>query len=76
MDIFFYWNDFMTQLILINTPKHETNQIAINRMFGMYVSKWDIALSALVITMLPVLVIFVLLQRRILDGIEDGAIKG
>jgi raffinose/stachyose/melibiose transport system permease protein len=76
MDIFFYWNDFMTQLILINIPRYETNQIAINRMFGMYVSKWDIALSALVITMLPVLVVFVLLQKRILDGIEDGAIKG
>jgi raffinose/stachyose/melibiose transport system permease protein len=76
MDIFFYWNDFMTQLILINTPRYETNQIAINRMFGMYVSKWDIALSALVITMLPVLVVFVLLQKRILDGIEAGAVKG
>jgi raffinose/stachyose/melibiose transport system permease protein len=76
MDIFFYWNDFMTQLILINTPRYETNQIAINRMFGMYVSKWDIALSALATTMLPVLAVFVLLQKRILDGIEDGAIKG
>jgi raffinose/stachyose/melibiose transport system permease protein len=76
MDIFFYWNDFMTQLILINNTRLETVQIGINRMFGMFSSKWDVALPALVITMLPILVIFIVLQKNIMDGIEAGAVKG
>jgi raffinose/stachyose/melibiose transport system permease protein len=76
MDIFFYWNDFMTQLILINNSRLETIQIGINRMFGMFSSRWDIALPALVITMLPILIIFIILQKKIMGGIEAGAVKG
>jgi raffinose/stachyose/melibiose transport system permease protein len=76
MDIFFYWNDFMTQLILINNSRFETIQIGINRMFGQFSSRWDIALPALVTTMLPLLIIFIVLQKKIMDGIEAGAVKG
>jgi raffinose/stachyose/melibiose transport system permease protein len=76
MDIFFYWNDFMTQLILINNIRLETIQIGINRMFGMFSSKWDIALPALITTMLPILIIFIMLQKKIIDGIEEGSVKG
>lgn len=76
MDIFFYWNDFMTQLILINNSRFETIQIGINRMFGQFSARWDIALSALVTTMLPLLVVFIVLQKKIIGGIEAGAVKG
>jgi raffinose/stachyose/melibiose transport system permease protein len=76
MDIFFYWNDFMTQLILINNSRFETIQIGINRMFGQFSARWDIALPALVTTMLPLLIVFIVLQKKIMDGIEAGAVKG
>jgi raffinose/stachyose/melibiose transport system permease protein len=76
MDVFWIWNDFITQMILLTSPRNETLQIGINRMFGMYSSKWDIALPALSMAMLPILIVFVLLQKRIMDGVEAGAIKG
>jgi raffinose/stachyose/melibiose transport system permease protein len=76
MDIFFYWNDFMTQLILINNSHFETIQIGINRMFGQFSARWDIALPALVTAMLPLMVIFIILQKKIMNGIEAGAVKG
>ncbi|WP_238721364.1 carbohydrate ABC transporter permease [Diplocloster agilis] len=76
MDIFWLWNDFMTPLILLNNGKYDTIQLGINKLFGMYSSKWDIALPALVITMLPILVVFVLLQKKIMSGVVAGAVKG
>lgn len=42
----------------------------------MYASKWDIALAALVMSMIPTIIAFLLLQKQILGGVSDGATKG
>ncbi|MCI1727016.1 MAG: carbohydrate ABC transporter permease [Lachnospiraceae bacterium] len=76
MDIFWIWNDFMVPLITLNNGKMSTIQLAISKLFGQYSSKWDIALPALVITLIPILVVFIVLQKRIVDGITAGAVKG
>nr|WP_215180054.1 hypothetical protein [Paenibacillus albidus] len=76
MDIFWVWNDFMVPLILLNNEKLSTLQLAINRLFGMYSSRWDVALSALSMSMLPIIILFILLQKKIIRGIFAGAVKG
>ena len=64
MDLFWVWNDFMIP------------QTLLNKLFGMYASKWDIALAALVMSMVPTIIAFLLLQKQILGGVSDGATKG
>lgn len=76
MDMFWVWNDFMVPLIMMNNDRLLTIQLAISRLFGQYSSKWDIALPALVMTMLPIVIVFVLLQKKIMDGVIAGAVKG
>ncbi|AHV97920.1 carbohydrate ABC transporter permease [Paenibacillus sabinae] len=76
MDMFWVWNDFMIPLVLLNNQKLSTVQLAINRLFGMYNSRWDIALPALTMSMLPIIVIFILLQKKIVGGVMAGAVKG
>ncbi|MFC5468150.1 carbohydrate ABC transporter permease [Cohnella suwonensis] len=76
MDMFWVWNDFMIPLVLLNNETHSTVQLAVNRLFGMYNSRWDVALPALSMSMLPIIVVFVLLQRRIVGGVMAGAVKG
>ena len=53
-----------------------TIQLSISRLFGQYASKWDIALPALVMTILPIVIVFILLQKKIMDGVIAGAVKG
>lgn len=76
MDMFWIWNDFIVPLILMNNQKLMTIQLAISRLFGQYASKWNIALPALTLTMLPIVIVFILLQKKIINGVVAGAVKG
>lgn len=76
MDMFWVWNDFMVPLIMMNNERLMTIQLSISRLFGQYASKWDIALPALVMTLIPIVVVFILLQKKIMDGVIAGAVKG
>lgn len=76
MDMFWVWNDFMVPLVLLNNESHSTVQLAVNRLFGMYNSRWDVALPALSMSMLPIIIVFLLMQRKIVGGVMAGAIKG
>lgn len=76
MDMFWVWNDFIVPLIMMNNERLMTIQLSISRLFGQYSSKWDIALPALVMTMIPIVTVFILLQKKIMEGVIAGAVKG
>lgn len=76
MDLFWVWNDVQVSLILLNNQKLSTIQLAINRLFDAYASKWDIALPALVMAILPMLIVYLILQKYIIEGVSSGAVKG
>jgi raffinose/stachyose/melibiose transport system permease protein len=75
-DIFWVWNEFQIALIFLNASKLRTIQLAINQMFGQFSTKWDIALPGLIISLLPILAVFLLLQRYVVAGVMSGAVKG
>ncbi len=66
----------MLPLIVISDNKKYTLLLSTNTLFGQYSSDWSAILSALVIAALPVIVFYALLQKQILKGITDGAMKG
>jgi raffinose/stachyose/melibiose transport system permease protein len=74
-DLFWIWNEFQIALIFLNTRKLQTIQLAINSMFGQFSTKWDIALAGLLISLTPIIVVFLLLQKYIVAGIMQGAVK-
>jgi raffinose/stachyose/melibiose transport system permease protein len=76
MDVFWVWNDFMVPLVALNNADLSTIQLAINRLFGMYNSRWDVALPALVMSLVPIVAVFLALQKNIMSGILMGAVKG
>ena len=76
LDLFWIWNDYIVALTLLNKPELMTLQLAINKLFGLYSNQWDIALPAIVISILPILVINVLMQKKIVSGVASGAVKG
>ena len=76
LDLFWIWNDYIVALTLLNTSDLMTLQLAINKLFGLYSNQWDVALPAIVISILPILVINVIMQKKSVAGVAAGAVKG
>lgn len=70
------WNEFLLTSIILQKKELRTIQLAINTLFGEHTNQWDIALPALVMSMIPLLIFFLVSQRRIVEGIAVGAVKG
>lgn len=75
-NVLWIWNDFLLPLIILSDNKKYTLLLSTNTLFGQYSSDWSAILSALVIAALPVILFYALLQKQILKGITDGAMKG
>ena len=76
LEAFWIWNDYNIAVILLNSRTTKTIQVAIHALFAQTYSQWDIALPALMISMMPIIVMNILLQKKIFAGMTAGAIKG
>lgn len=71
------WNDIITnQLIIGGKAKAFNLQNALYMQFSAQTSDWEHALPGIVISMIPSLIFFVLMQKHIVGGITAGAVKG
>jgi raffinose/stachyose/melibiose transport system permease protein len=70
------WNDFFLPVIFLNTPDLRTVQVAIYSFLGRYSNDWVHMFPILVLGMLPVLIIYLFLQKYIVSGIMAGSVKG
>lgn len=71
------WNDFLLPLLMLTDSDRYTLLLSTNMLFGQYNNNdWSAILATLVMAMLPVIILYLLLQKYILNGIVDGAIKG
>jgi len=70
------WNDFIWPLILLQDPSKQTATLGLLSLRGMYLADWAILSAGLVITFMPVLVIYFVLQRHFVQGLTMGALKG
>ena len=76
INTFWFWNDFLLPQLILSKKELQTIPIAVNAFFGQYVMKWDLALPALVMAMIPAVLVFLLFQKYIVEGMVSGAVKG
>ena len=69
------WNDFFIGFLLLRTPDVQTIPLGLVAFFQQYDSLWNLYFAALMITTLPVIIIFVLMQRQFIAGLTAGAVK-
>lgn len=70
------WNDFFLAFLLLRDPALQTIPLGLVNFFQRYESQWHLYFAALIITTLPVIVVFVLMQRQFIAGLTAGAVKG
>ncbi len=77
LNLLWIWNDFLLPLLMITDSDNYTILLSINMLFGQYNNNdWTAILASLILSMLPIVTIYLLLQKHIVRGISDGAIKG
>lgn len=70
------WNDFTMPLYYLNNSRKWPMTLAVYNFFGAYENSWNLVSADIVLTLLPVLLIFILGQKYIVGGVSAGAVKG
>ncbi len=70
------WSDFLLPLYYLNNSAYWPMTLAVYNFFGQFQQDWNLVSADIVLTVLPVLVIYLLGQRFILSGLTSGAVKG
>jgi multiple sugar transport system permease protein len=70
------WNDFMWPLIVLSDQSHYTLPVAVANLVGEHVQDVELMMAGSVITVVPVLVLFIFLQRYYIAGLMVGSVKG
>ena len=70
------WNDYILPLIVLSDQKKYTIQIAIKSFIGMNGVNWNAVLAASIISIVPIIILFMFLQKYIIGGIATTGVKG
>lgn len=70
------WNDFMWPLIVLSDQELYTLPVALASLSREHVQDHELMMAGSVVTTLPVLIVFLLLQRHYLQGLMAGSVKG
>lgn len=70
------WNDFLGPMIYLKTQSKKTLQIGLRMFISQYSSEYGLIMAGSVISLIPVLIIFLSLQKYFVEGIASTGIKG
>ncbi|HSJ14646.1 MAG TPA: carbohydrate ABC transporter permease [Longimicrobiales bacterium] len=70
------WNDFMWPLIVLSDDRMFTLPVALANLSGERVQDTELMMAGSVLTVLPVMLVFLVLQRYYVEGITLGSVKG
>lgn len=75
LDSLWFWNDYLLPSLSVNKEGMYTIPLKMFYFFGEFNKQWHLALAALVLVIVPIVILFVVLQKHVVKGISDGAVK-
>ncbi|CAM2914233.1 carbohydrate ABC transporter permease [Vibrio diazotrophicus] len=70
------WNDFLGPMIYLTETKLKTIQIGLRMFISQYSAEYGLIMAASVVSLIPVLIVFLTLQRFFVEGIASSGLKG
>lgn len=70
------WNDFTMPLYYLNNSTKWPMTLAVYNFFGAFENSWNLVSADIILTLLPVLIVFILGQKYIVGGVAAGSVKG
>jgi len=75
LDVLWIWNDYLLPSLVLLSPKERTLPLSTYSFFNTYSVDFAPLMAGIVLTILPVLVIYLFCQKQIIKGVVQGAIK-
>ena len=76
IDAMAFWNDYLLPSLVLGRRQLYTIPIATRVFYGTYSTDIGLVMAALLLAMLPILILYLFLQRYIVAGVTSGAVKG
>lgn len=75
LDVLWVWNDFLLPSLVLVNDNVRTLPLSTFYFFGKYTANYNVAMAALVLVLIPVLIFYFVMQKKIIAGIVEGALK-
>ena len=71
-----YWNDFYMPMVLLGNKNVRTLTLAIYQYIGQFTKYMSESMAAVIVTLIPIVIIYFLFSSQIVEGLTGGAVKG
>lgn len=75
LNVLAFWNDYLLPSLVLGEKKLYTLPLSTYSFYGTYSADYGVIMAALILTVAPILVLYLFLQRHIIDGVVAGAVK-
>jgi arabinosaccharide transport system permease protein len=70
------WNDYIWPLVVLTKDQMFTVSLGLPTLVGPYSQEYGAVMAGSFLSTVPIMIIFLIMQRRFIEGITQGAVKG
>ncbi|WP_245693666.1 carbohydrate ABC transporter permease [Sediminibacillus halophilus] len=76
LNFIYNWNEFSFALVLINDPAFQTLPLGLANFAGQFTTNYGAQMAGLTMSLIPIIAIYLMLEKEIVKGMTAGAVKG
>jgi multiple sugar transport system permease protein len=69
------WNEFAASLVILTTAENQPLSVALTKFVGQYSTSWQYVFGVSIVGIVPVVILFALIERRLVSGLTAGGVK-
>ena len=69
------WNEFAASLVILTTDENQPLSVALTKFVGQYETAWQNVFGVSIVSIVPVVILFALIERRLIAGLTAGSVK-
>lgn len=69
------WNEFAASLVIMSTAENQPLSVALTKFIGQYATSWQYVFGVSIVAIIPVIILFGLIEKRLIGGLTAGAVK-
>jgi len=69
------WNEFAASLVILSTAGNQPLSVALTKFVGQYATSWQYVFGVSIVAIVPVVILFMLIEKRLVGGLTAGSVK-
>jgi multiple sugar transport system permease protein len=69
------WNEFAASLVILSTAGNQPLSVALTKFVGQYETSWHYVFGISIVAIIPVVVLFMIIEKRLVGGLTAGSVK-